>query len=374
MNDTLQLLGMALGLGALAGLNLYLTVFVTGLAINQHWIELAERYQSIEVLGHPAIIITAGVLYFLEFFADKIPWVDSLWDSLHTIIRPIGAAFIAIQVLGETDEVFQIVISLLAGGTALLTHSVKASTRLVVNASPEPFSNIALSVAEDATVLGGLALIHFNPVIALLVLLASLGALFFFLPRMFRSARARTWLIWRKLTAPAAGDKRVDLSSNLPAEFDMAFSHHTIMQETVAWGAPCLTGPGRQLAPNQFGYLVASREEPKKIHFLAKRGMNRNSRCIEISGFRVAHEPRFLSENVVLYKPESREKYTFLFNRSQSGLAHLVVEALKAQINTRELSAKIATLSPDEMESEAPVDSVQAKDAVETGKLQVVND
>ncbi len=93
----LDLLAVALGLAALAGINLYLTVFVTGLAIHFHWITLAPQYQSLEVVGNPWIITVAGVLYFLEFFADKIPWVDSIWDAVHTVIRPIGGALLAIQ-------------------------------------------------------------------------------------------------------------------------------------------------------------------------------------------------------------------------------------------------------------------------------------
>jgi hypothetical protein len=86
--EQLNLLGVALGFAALAGINLYLTVFITGLAVNQHWITLSPQYQSLEVLGHPAVVGVAGVLYFLEFFADKIPWVDSAWDAVHTVIRP----------------------------------------------------------------------------------------------------------------------------------------------------------------------------------------------------------------------------------------------------------------------------------------------
>jgi len=93
--DKFNLLSVALGLACLAGINLYLTVFVTGLAIHFHWITLAPSYQSLEVLSNPVIITVAGVLYFLEFFADKIPWVDSAWDTVHTIIRPIGGAFLA---------------------------------------------------------------------------------------------------------------------------------------------------------------------------------------------------------------------------------------------------------------------------------------
>src|SRR5438128_3822454 len=164
--ERLHLLSVALGLAALAGINLYLTVFATGLAIHFHWITLAPAYQSLDVLGNPVIVIIAGILYFLEFFADKVPWIDSAWDAVHTIIRPIGGALLAIQVLGHPSPTFSVIVALLAGGTSLITHTAKSTTRLTTNASPEPFSNIALSVGEDVAVFGGLALIHYNPVIA----------------------------------------------------------------------------------------------------------------------------------------------------------------------------------------------------------------
>ena len=163
--ERLNLLSVALGLACLAGINLYLTVFATGLAIHFHWITLAPAYQSLEVLGHPVIITIAGILYFLEFFADKIPWIDSAWDAVHTVIRPIGGALLAIQVLGHPSPAFTVIVALLAGGTSLVTHTAKAATRLATNTSPEPFSNIALSVAEDVAVVRGLALIHFNPLL-----------------------------------------------------------------------------------------------------------------------------------------------------------------------------------------------------------------
>src|SRR4051794_13576847 len=158
--EQLKLLAVALGLASLAGINLYLTVFASGLAIHFHWIVLAPQYASLEVLGHPAVIVTSGILYLLEFFADKIPWVDTAWDVVHTIIRPIGGALLAIQVLGHPSPLFAVIVALLAGGASLMTHTAKSSTRLVSNASPEPFSNIALSLGEDAAVVGGLALIH----------------------------------------------------------------------------------------------------------------------------------------------------------------------------------------------------------------------
>ena len=99
--EALRTLGIALGLASLAGINLYLTVFVTGLAVQQHWIILGPEYQALSVLAHPAVIVISGIMFVLQFFADKVPWVDSLWDAVHTVIRPIGGALLAIQVLGK---------------------------------------------------------------------------------------------------------------------------------------------------------------------------------------------------------------------------------------------------------------------------------
>src|SRR5256886_10604973 len=164
--DRLNLLSVALGLACLAGVNLYLTVFATGLAIHFHWIVLAPQYQALAVLGQPIVLTISGVLFLLEFFADKIPWIDSVWDAVHTIIRPIGGALLAIQVLGHSSATLDVMIVLLAGTTALATHTAKATTRLLSNTSPEPSSNIPLSVGEDAVVIGGLALLHYHPIVA----------------------------------------------------------------------------------------------------------------------------------------------------------------------------------------------------------------
>src|SRR5213595_1406998 len=189
--EKLDLLAVALGLAALAGVNLYLTVFVTGLAIHFHWISLAPQYQSLEVLGNPWIITVAGILYFLEFFADKIPWVDSIWDAVHTIIRPIGGALLAIQVLGHPSPAYTVIVALLAGGTSLAAHTAKAATRLTSNASPEPFSNIGLSLGEDAAVVGGLTLVNLSPVLALIIFLIAIGVFFYFARRVLRSIKGK---------------------------------------------------------------------------------------------------------------------------------------------------------------------------------------
>src|SRR5690349_21870846 len=167
--NQLDVLAVALGLAALAGINLYLTVFASGLAIHFHWITLSAQYQSLEILGNPWIITIAGILYFLEFFADKIPWVDSVWDAVHTVIRPIGGALLAIQVLGHPSPAYTVLVALLAGGTSLVAHTAKAATRLASNASPEPLTNIVLSLGEDAAVLGGLTLVNLSPLLALII-------------------------------------------------------------------------------------------------------------------------------------------------------------------------------------------------------------
>ncbi len=184
---------------------------------------MRPQYQSLEVLGHPAIVAIAGVLYFLEFFADKIPWIDSAWDAVHTVIRPIGGALLAIRVLGHSSPTFDVIVLLLAGSTSLIAHTAKASTRLVANASPEPFSNIGLSLVEDAAVFGGLALIHYNPIVALCVLVLALAAFLYFAPRVLRAMKAKIWLIFKKLNGPADSSAPATLPIALALEVRRCF-------------------------------------------------------------------------------------------------------------------------------------------------------
>ena len=185
----LEQLGLALGLASLAGLNLYLTVFLTGLLVRFDALHLAAKYQSIEVLGHDWVLIAAGVLYAIEFVADKVPWLDSLWDSVHTLIRPIGGTILAMQALGNLPPHIEVIGALLAGGAALTTHSAKAGTRLLANHSPEPVSNVALSLAEDIAVAAGTLVMLLKPVVALCVFTAVLIVLWLVLPRIFRVLR-----------------------------------------------------------------------------------------------------------------------------------------------------------------------------------------
>ena len=169
--DTLSLLGVALGFATLSGINLYLTTFMAGLAVRFNWVDLADKYESLAILANPWIIGIAGVLFLIEFFADKIPWIDSSWDAIHTFIRPIGGTLLALAALGEMDSAVSVVAALLSGSTTLLTHATKAGSRLLINMSPEPVSNTVASLGEDGLVLGGLGLMAFAPVVSFFVFL-----------------------------------------------------------------------------------------------------------------------------------------------------------------------------------------------------------
>lgn len=331
--ERLNLLSVALGLACLAGLNLYLTVFASGLAIHLHWIVLAPQYQSLSVLGQPMVIIISGVLFLLEFFADKIPWIDSVWDAVHTIIRPIGGALLAIQVLGHASPTLDVLIVLLAGTTSLATHTAKATTRLLSNTSPEPFSNIALSIGEDAAVLGGLALLHYHPIVALSIFVTALGGFFYFAPKILRGTKVKLWLVWRKLNEPAFFEHEATLPLNLPAKLAPVFSKHNLLGETIAWAVPCVSGRGRRIPPNIFGALVATNEEPRKLTFVARKGPKAIAQTIDLDGMTIAREPKFLSENLVIFPAEGRsQKYHFIFPRSRAADVEKIGEYLRQNL------------------------------------------
>lgn len=176
--DLIVSLGRSLGFSLTSGVNLYATVAILGLAARYQWVDLPAQYQ---VFAADWVIGLALVLYAVEFIADKIPWVDSMWDSVHTFIRPVGGALVAVATLGEATPTLEVVMGLLGGTLAAGSHFTKASTRVAVNASPEPFSNWALSFMEDAFVLGlGLLALKYPLaafVVSLLIVLAIVFAL-----------------------------------------------------------------------------------------------------------------------------------------------------------------------------------------------------
>lgn len=187
----LETLGRTLGFSFAAGINLYATVAILGLASRYGWVDLPPQFA---VFNHDLVIWTALALYVVEFVADKVPWVDSVWDAIHTVIRPVGGALIAVTTLGEASPAMEGLIALLGGAVAAGTHATKAGTRAAVNTSPEPFSNWALSFGEDLFVigLGWLALQY--PVAALVVVTIGVILIVVFLAAIVRWARRR----WRR--------------------------------------------------------------------------------------------------------------------------------------------------------------------------------
>ena len=336
--ERFDLLAVGLGLATLAGINLYLTVFVTGVAIHFHWITLGSHYHSLEVLGDPWIITIAGVLYFMEFFADKIPWIDSIWDAVHTVIRPIGGALLAIQVLGHPSPTYTVIVALLAGGTSLIAHTAKAATRLASNASPEPFSNIGLSIGEDAAVLAGLALVHFNPILALIIFLIGIAAFLYFAPKILRAMKAKIWLAWKKINLPAYSGRSDRLAVTLPAKFASVFARENVLGETIAWTARCVSGRGHRIPANLFGALIATSEEPRKLIFVT----HKFARTIDLENPTVRHEPGFLSENLIISPGAGKgPKYSFVFPRSDARLVEQIVNDLHERLNKSSLQEQV---------------------------------
>jgi hypothetical protein len=194
--ELLATLGRTLGFSFAAGINLYATVAVLGLASRYDWVVLPPQFKAFD---SDIVIGAALVMYVIEFFADKIPFVDTIWDAVHTVIRPVGGAVIAVTALGEASPTVEGLIALLGGTIAAGTHFGKAGTRAAVNTSPEPFSNWALSLGEDVFVVGlGLLALQY-PVAAAVVVLVLLALMIVFAAWIVRAVRRR----FRRRARPA---------------------------------------------------------------------------------------------------------------------------------------------------------------------------
>jgi hypothetical protein len=320
--ETLDALALALGLASLAGINLYLTVFVTGLAVRFGWVVLPGGHEGLAVLAEPAVIGIAGVLYVLEFFADKVPWVDSLNDSVHTAIRPVGGALLAVLALGEANPVVAVVAALIGGGASLTAHTVKATTRLAANTSPEPVSNIGLSLGEDVVVLGGLTLLVLQPLLAAGIALLLLVVAWVFLPRLLRATRATTWLAWRKLNAPSRDDEK---PAKLPPTCEVALRRAQATSATVADALRCVSGGGPLLPKNHLGWLVRFEGGPASIFFIAPRLPGTIVVNIPVEGSTWEIQPKFLCETLAIRNPDG-QSHRFLFQRGHGPRASSFAE------------------------------------------------
>jgi hypothetical protein len=190
-----EILGIAASLSLLAGWRLYAAVLAAGLAVRFGGYDLPDQLTGLAVLGNPFVLAVAAIGAVAEFFADKIAWLDTIWDSVHTLVRPVGGALLALAVVSPDNAALSVIVFLLGGGAALAAHTAKAGARAVINTSPEPFSNIAVSVAEDGLTAGGLWLLVAHPEWAAalaLVLLVLTGALLWWASRLLGS-------VWRRL-------------------------------------------------------------------------------------------------------------------------------------------------------------------------------
>lgn len=164
-----EIVALAASISLLAGWRLYLVVFATGLAMKYGWVALPDQLRALDVLANNWVIGIAGVGAIAEFFADKVAWVDSAWDAIHSFVRPLGGAMLSLAIVDAGDPAWQVASFLLGGGAAFFAHAGKAGARTLVNASPEPFSNVVVSTGEDVATAGLFALAIANPIAAVLI-------------------------------------------------------------------------------------------------------------------------------------------------------------------------------------------------------------
>jgi len=189
--DWLTTLGTAAGSAWLSGINLYATVLTLGVLQRLHLVKLPGE---LDMLGDWRIIGLAAALYLIEFVADKIPAVDSVWDAIHTFIRVPAGAILAASAFAEFDPTVKMAAMIMGGGLALGSHGAKAATRLAANTSPEPVSNVALSLTEDVVAFGSTILMAYFPIVMLVIVAIFLIVMIWLTPKIIRALR---WLIAR---------------------------------------------------------------------------------------------------------------------------------------------------------------------------------
>lgn len=194
----MEIIGIAGSVSLLAGWRLYLSIFATGLAMRLGALPLPEHLQSLDALANPWVMGAAAIAALAEFFADKVMWLDSAWDAVHTFVRPVGGALLALAIVDPCDPATQVVAFLLGGGAAFTAHAGKAGARGVVNTSPEPVSNVAVSTVEDMATAGLLYAAYEYPYVAGGIALVILAIV--------------VWLIWmaRKIVRSLFRRKPVD--------------------------------------------------------------------------------------------------------------------------------------------------------------------
>lgn len=185
--EAIQIISLTMGVAWASGINLYATVFMLGLLGSTGHIVLPP---GLEVVTDPLVMFAAGLMYCVEFFADKTPGVDSGWDTIHTFVRIPAGAVLAMGAVGDTSQAAELMAFLLGGGMAAGAHATKSGARVLINTSPEPFSNWATSLGEDALVIGGLWAALYHPVVFLIGLVIFIILMIWLLPIIWRGLKA----------------------------------------------------------------------------------------------------------------------------------------------------------------------------------------
>lgn len=327
--ETIVLLGTILGIGFVSGLNLYATVLAIGIGLNLGVISLPPHLAGLEILGHPAIITVAAIVYTVEFFADKVPWLDNAWDSVHTFIRPLGAAFIAMAAVSDVNPVAELAIMLLCGSVALSTHATKASARVAVNTSPEPFSNIVVSTAEDVVAVGGTWLAFQYPLVMLAIVVVFMVFFTWMAPKMWRLLRAemgamaavlRRMLGWRQraTTGRLIDAVPAHLRARLPEAPQASRGDFSLS---------VLSGRGLKIGRNLRGNLCRI---DGRLHFVTRKWWrNRLVTLGSSAEFEVTFISRLLMNRVILHGPSGDYEFYIFKDRAYTG--EELLEIMKPQ-------------------------------------------
>jgi hypothetical protein len=348
----LPLLSLTWGLAFLSGLNLYLATALASIAVRSGWVD-ASLHPALEFLGHPALLTVALVMFVVEFFTDKIPWVDSLWDLAHTAIRPLGAAAVTWGIAGAAglENPTALGVTAVAGFVALCTHLTKSGVRLLINASPEPVTNILASLAEDIAVLLLMLLLINAPVTGFAACLVLLAVTWITLPRLFRLVRTSVYLMWKKVFGSAPTWLH---TGRLPAS--LTSRQETLLTETAgpdatpaAWTLGCAAGKSHGLPshkPNRFGTLIAPAHHPGTLVFIRQGWFGGQGVRFSLAGASVRRESTFLSENLVIHRADDGFQATFRFTRAEGPLVARLVADLQSRLGLAAPGTSSPVLSP----------------------------
>ena len=306
--EALHLLGSTMGLGFVSGLNLYATVLTVGLGVRLGLITLHPELSGLAVLSSPYVLVAAGILFVVEFLADKIQWIDSIWDTVHTFIRPLGAALVGASAIGVMNAEAAVIAALCAG-VSLTAHSTKAGTRLLANHSPEPFSNIGLSLVEDVLAVSGTFLALKYPSVMMVLVAVFLIAFIWFAPKVFRLVRVEyhaTLALLKRFVSKIAGKHRSGPEISVPFEIR------------------AIAGKGVKRLRHSIGQLQINDDS---LIFVSKRGFRQREHRIDRASIEdINFKKRLLLDRLTITTNGKQQQ--FYFFKDPAKPSHLVYELL----------------------------------------------